>query len=81
MNTGSLDVNCSTLEVVFGDTVVVTISKIAESVVVLIRVDGVVASVDVNNVDAVDVSHGFRRKYNFDKRFGDCDEKLFSSLR
>lgn len=30
----------------------------------------------------VDAYHdGFRRKYNFDKRLGDCDEKLFSSFR
>lgn len=83
------------VEVVDGDDVVdrvdiVSVAELSEALDAVVgcvdpySVGHVVGSAAVAVVAAVvvDVYHdGFRLKYNFDKRLGDCDEKLFSSFR
>lgn len=82
MNMGSSVDTCTLAEVVVvvcvgGDAV--DIDSVAESNATLDAVVGCVDPYSVGNV--VDVCHDFRLKYSFDKRLGDCDEKLFSSFR
>lgn len=80
MKTGSFVVTCSLFEVVVvGDGV--DIDSVALLYAALDAVVGCVDAYSVGNVVDVDVCHGFRLKYSFDKRLGDCDEKLFSSFR
>lgn len=97
MKTGSLVVMCSVVavEVVAGVVDCVDIDSVAILSDTLAAVVGCVEPYSAGNVvgsaDVVVVGEamvvvvvyhdGFRLKYNFDKRFGDCDEKLLSSFR
>ena len=90
MKTGSFVVDTYSLVevvVVDGVGVVVIVNNDGDTVDIdsVATLDAVVGCVDPYDVGigvVDDVCHdGFRRKYNFDKRLGDCDEKLFSSFR